>query len=148
MKALVQRVKYACVDIDGRRVSEISRGLLIFLGVMIGDTEKDLQFVLKKCAGLRIFDDAEGRMNLDVSEVGGEALVVSQFTLAGNVRKGNRPSYVKAASHDLAVPMYEDFCRQLSQMINRQVKRGVFGANMQVSLLNDGPVTIIIDSRE
>lgn len=148
MKALVQRVKYASVDIDGRRVSEISRGLLIFLGVMIGDTEKDLQFVLKKCAGLRIFDDAEGRMNLDVSEVGGEALVVSQFTLAGNVRKGNRPSYVKAASHDLAVPMYEDFCRQLSLMIHREVKRGVFGANMQVSLLNDGPVTIIIDSRE
>ena len=148
MKAVVQRVSSASVEIDHEIKSKIGHGMLILLCVMRDDTESDLAFLLKKCAGLRIFDDSEGRMNLNVADVEGEILVVSQFTLAGNVKKGNRPSYVEAAGHELAVPMYEKFCRDLAESTGCAVKTGEFGADMQVGLVNAGPVTIIIDSRQ
>ena len=148
MKAVVQRVSSASVEIDQEIKSKIGHGMLILLCVMKDDTESDLAFLLKKCAGLRIFDDSEGRMNLSVADVKGEILVVSQFTIAGNVKKGNRPSYVEAAGHELAVPMYEKFCRELALSTGCVVKTGEFGADMQVGLVNAGPVTIIIDSRQ
>lgn len=146
MKAVLQRVTRASVTIDGEKVSEIGPGLLILLCVTTGDTEADLDLMVRKCANLRIFNDGDGVMNRSVIDAGGEVLAVSQFTLAANVRKGNRPSYIDAAGHELAVPMYEEFCRKMSQAIGREVGRGRFGADMKVELLNDGPVTIIIDT--
>lgn len=147
MKAVLQRVSHASVTIDGELVSEIGPGLLILLCVMQGDTEADLDLMVRKCANLRIFDDEAGVMNRSVCDVGGAVLAVSQFTLAANVRKGNRPSYIDAAGHELAVPMYQLFCEKMSAAIGSEVKRGRFGADMKVELLNDGPVTIIIDTR-
>ena len=148
MKAVVQRVSSASVEINGEIRSKTGHGMLILLCVMKDDRDSDLDYLIKKCAGLRIFDDEEGRMNLNVSDAKGEILVVSQFTLAGNVRKGNRPSYVEAAGHELAVPMYDEFCRRLSETTGCRVATGEFGADMQVGLVNAGPVTIIIDSRQ
>lgn len=147
MKAVLQRVSHASVTIDGELVSEIGPGLLILLCVMQGDTEADLDLMVRKCANLRIFDDEAGVMNRSVCDVDGAVLAVSQFTLAANVRKGNRPSYIDAAGHELAVPMYQLFCEKMSAAIGSEVKRGRFGADMKVELLNDGPVTIIIDTR-
>lgn len=133
--------------VDGSAVSQISRGLMILVGVENGDTEEDAAWLASKAARLRIFDDADGVMNLSVTDVGGELLAVSQFTLTASTRKGNRPSYIRAAGHETAVPLYERFCLLLEQESGAQVRKGVFGADMQVELVNDGPVTIIIDSR-
>lgn len=147
MRVVIQRVTQASVTIDGAVHSSIGHGLLILLGIEKGDTREEAQWLVKKTAALRIFDDAEGVMNLDVCQAGGEALVVSQFTLQASTRKGNRPSYINAAGEDEAVPLYEYFIGMLSEAIGQPVATGVFGADMQVALVNDGPVTIIIDSR-
>lgn len=145
---MIQRVAHASVTIEGERVAEIGRGLLVFVGVATDDTSADVDYLVRKTTQLRIFDDAQGVMNLDVNQVGGEVLVVSQFTLQAATRKGNRPSYIKAAGEAVAVPLYEEFKTKLSQALGREVTSGRFGADMKVELLNDGPVTIWIDSRE
>ena len=147
MRAVIQRVSAASVTIDGAVHASIGPGLLILLGIGHEDGEEDLDYLVKKVAALRIFDDAEGVMNLSILDVGGDALVVSQFTLMASTRKGNRPSYIGAAGHEIAIPLYELFCRKLSETLGRPVGTGSFGANMQVSLVNDGPVTICIDSK-
>ena len=147
MKVVIQRVASASVDIAGERISEIGAGLLILLGVVPDDTESDLEWLVKKCSQMRIFNDDTGVMNRSVMDVGGDVMVVSQFTLAASTKKGNRPSYIGAAGHDLAIPMYERFCQRMSEVIGRPVGRGRFGADMQVGLVNDGPVTIIVDSK-
>lgn len=147
MRAVVQRVSSASVSIGGTVKSAIGPGLLVLLGVGHEDTQEDLDWLVKKVAGLRIFDDEAGVMNRSVVEVGGEALVVSQFTLMASTKKGNRPSYIGAAGHEKAVPMYEAFCSALSEAIGRPVGTGEFGADMQVALVNDGPVTICMDTK-
>ncbi|MCR5571945.1 MAG: D-tyrosyl-tRNA(Tyr) deacylase [Bacteroidales bacterium] len=147
MRAVIQRVSSASVTIDGAVRSAIGPGLLVLLGVGHEDGQEDLDWLVKKVAGLRIFNDEAGVMNRSVVEVGGEALVVSQFTLMASTRKGNRPSYVGAAGHDKAIPLYEDFCTALSAALGRPVGTGEFGADMQVALVNDGPVTICIDTK-
>jgi len=147
MRLVIQRVRNASVTINGQTVSEIGSGLLVLVGVEAGDSEEDMKWLVAKTAGLRIFNDDEGVMNLSVQDIGGEVLAVSQFTLTASTRKGNRPSYIRAAGHELAVPLYEKYCDELSTVLGKPVGRGVFGADMQVQLLNDGPVTIIIDSR-
>ena len=147
MRLVIQRVSRASVDIAGSRVSEIGRGLLILVGIAEGDTPADVEWLAAKTAAMRIFPDENGVMNRSLLDVGGDALAVSQFTLMASTKKGNRPSYIHAAGHELAVPLYEMYCERLSQTLGRPVGRGVFGADMQVELVNDGPVTIIIDSR-
>ena len=147
MRALIQRVKRASVTIDGETVSEIGKGLLVFIGICDEDCEEDINWLTKKIANIRLFDDENGVMNLLVSETGGEILAVSQFTLMASTKKGNRPSYIKAAKPDISIPLYEDFCKELEIAVNKPIKRGVFGADMKVDLLNDGPVTIFIDSK-
>lgn len=146
MKAVIQRVTKASVTIKGETISSIGPGLMILLGVVTGDSITDVDRLVGKCARMRIFNDENGIMNRSVTDTGGEILVVSQFTLAANIRKGNRPSYIDAAGHETAIPLYEAFCERLSETIGHQVARGVFGADMQVSLVNDGPVTIIADT--
>ena len=146
MRVVIQRVREAAVDIAGKRVAEIGPGLMILVGVETGDTEEDARWLAAKTAALRIFDDEAGVMNRSVVEAGGSLLAVSQFTLTASTRKGNRPSYYRAAGHELAVPLYERYCELLAEAAGRPVARGVFGTDMQVSLINDGPVTIIIDS--
>ncbi len=148
MRIVIQRVKRASVSIEGRVESAIEGGMLVLLGVGYADTEADIDWLVKKTTQLRIFDDNEGVMNLSVKDVGGSILVVSQFTLMASCKKGNRPSYVHAASLDVSVPLYETFCRRLSEALGKPVATGVFGADMQVELVNDGPVTIVIDSKE
>ena len=147
MRLVIQRVKEASVTIEGKRVSEIGTGLFILVGVEKGDTEEDAKWLASKVAGLRIFDDNEGVMNRSVVDAGGELLAVSQFTLTASTKKGNRPSYFRAAGHELAIPLYENFCKYLSQSALSPVLQGVFGADMKCALINDGPVTIIIDSK-
>ena len=147
MRVVIQRVSSASVTIDGAVRSDIGPGLLILLGVGHDDGDEDIDYLVRKTTGLRIFDDADGVMNRSILETGGEALVVSQFTLMASTRKGNRPSYVGAAGHETAVPLYERFCRQLSDALGREVGTGTFGADMQVALVNDGPVTICMDSK-
>ena len=147
MKVVIQRVSRASVTIGGEVRSAIGGGLLVLLGVGPDDTDEDLDYLVKKTAALRIFDDEAGVMNRSVVEVGGDIIVVSQFTLMAATRKGNRPSYIGAAGHEKAVPMYEEFCRRLSEAIGRAVGTGEFSADMQVELINDGPVTICIDSK-
>ena len=147
MRVVIQRVSSASVTIDGAVRSAIGPGLLILLGVGHDDGDEDIDYLVRKTTGLRIFDDADGVMNRSILETGGDALVVSQFTLMASTRKGNRPSYVGAAGHETAVPLYERFCRQLSDALGREVGTGTFGADMQVSLVNDGPVTICMDSK-
>ena len=147
MRAVIQRVSSASVSIGGAVVSSIGRGLLVLLGIGQDDDDTDLDYLVRKIAALRIFDDGEGVMNLSVTDVGGDVIVVSQFTLMASTRKGNRPSYIDAAGHGKAIPLYERFCRSLSDAIGRQVGTGQFGADMQVALVNDGPVTICIDSK-
>ena len=147
MRLVIQRVKEASVTIDGRMVSSIGQGLFILVGVENGDTEEDMEWLASKSAAMRIFNDEEGVMNRSVADVDGELLAVSQFTLTASTRKGNRPSYIRAAGHDLAVPLYDKFCLRLSEISGRDVKKGVFGADMECSIVNDGPVTIVIDSR-
>lgn len=147
MRTVIQRVSYASVTIDGCVHGSIQQGLLILLGIEPSDTEADADWLAKKAAGLRIFDDEEGIMNRDIVSIGGNALVVSQFTLMASYKKGNRPSYLRAAGHDIAVPLYEYFCQRLSEAIGNQVETGIFGADMKVELLNDGPVTICMDTK-
>ncbi len=147
MRLVIQRVSEASVTVGGECISSIGRGLLVLVGVENGDTEQDAAWLAAKTAALRIFDDEDGVMNRSVVDVDGSLLSVSQFTLTASTRKGNRPSYIRAAGHGLAVPLYERYCALLSEAAGRQVLKGVFGADMKVRLLNDGPVTIIIDSR-
>ncbi|MGA4579990.1 D-aminoacyl-tRNA deacylase [Limisphaera sp. VF-2] len=147
MRAVVQRVSEASVIIDGSCYSRIGRGLLVLLGVQQEDTKDDLEWLAGKIARLRVFPDDEGVMNLSVAETGGEVMVVSQFTLLASTRKGNRPSYSRAAAPEAARPLYEQFVAVLAGMLGRPVATGQFGAMMQVHLVNDGPVTILIDSR-
>lgn len=147
MRAVVQRVSQANVEVAGARVSTIGRGLLVLLGVRKGDTAADLEWMADKVLNLRIFDDPQGVMNLSVQEVAGELLVVSQFTLLADSRKGRRPSYIEAAPPDEAKALYEGFCDRLAAS-GRPVKRGVFQAMMAVGLVNDGPVTILLDSQK
>ena len=147
MRTVIQRVSHASVTIDGCVHGSIQQGFLILLGIEPSDTEADADWLAKKAAGVRIFDDEEGIMNRDIVSIGGNALVVSQFTLMASYKKGNRPSYLRAAGHDIAVPLYEYFCQRLSEAIGNQVETGVFGADMKVELLNDGPVTICMDSK-
>ena len=147
MRLVIQRVSEASVTVDGECIASIGCGLLILAGVENGDTEQDAAWLAAKAAALRIFDDEDGVMNRSVVDVDGGLLAVSQFTLTASTRKGNRPSYIRAAGHELAVPLYERFCQLLSDAAGRPVQRGIFGADMKVRLLNDGPVTIIIDSR-
>lgn len=147
MRIVIQRVAEAVVSVGDRQVSAIGPGLMVLVGVEQADTLADVEWLAAKTAALRIFDDDEGVMNRSVADVGGEVLAVSQFTLTAGTRKGNRPSYIRAAGHDLAVPLYEAYCERVGQLLARPVQRGVFGAHMRVSLVNDGPVTIIIDSR-
>mgnify|MGYP000849342144 FL=1 len=147
MRTVIQRVSHASVTIDSCVHGSIQQGFLILLGIEPSDTEADADWLAKKAAGLRIFDDEEGVMNRDIVSIGGNALIVSQFTLMASYKKGNRPSYLRAAGHDIAVPLYEYFCQRLSEAIGNQVETGVFGADMKVELLNDGPVTICMDSK-
>ena len=147
MRAVIQRVSSASVAIGGEVKSAIGAGLMILLGVGHDDGSEDIDWLVRKIAGLRIFNDDAGVMNRSVVEVGGEALVVSQFTLMASTKKGNRPSYIGAAGHEKAIPMYEAFCAALSAAIGRPVGTGEFGADMKVSLVNDGPVTICIDTK-
>ena len=147
MRVVIQRVSSASVSIGGKVRSAIGAGLLVLLGVGHDDGPEDVDWLVRKVAGLRIFDDEAGVMNRSVVEVGGEALVVSQFTLMAATKKGNRPSYVGAAGHEIAVPLYESFCQALTEAVGRPVGTGEFGADMQVALVNDGPVTICIDSK-
>ncbi len=147
MRSVIQRVKSASVDVDGSRVSAIGSGLLILLGVAKGDTSVDLDWMADKVLNLRIFDDAAGTMNLSVMDTAGEILVVSQFTLLADSRKGRRPSYIDAASPDEAKARYEAFCDRLERS-GRTIRRGVFQAMMEVALVNDGPVTILLDSEK
>ena len=147
MRAVIQRVSSASVTIDGAVKSAIGQGLLILLGIGHEDGPEDIEWLVKKIAGLRIFDDNSGVMNRSVIDVGAEALVVSQFTLMASTKKGNRPSYIGAAGHELAIPLYERFCAALTDAIGRPVGTGEFGADMKVALVNDGPVTICIDTK-
>ena len=147
MRLVIQRVKEASVSIDGEKVSAIGKGLLVLVGVETGDTEEDVKWLVGKTAGLRIFDDENAVMNKSIQDIDGEALAVSQFTLTASTRRGNRPSYIRAAGHELAVPLYEKYCDSLAETLGKPVGRGVFGADMKVALVNDGPVTIIIDSK-
>lgn len=147
MRIVIQRVAHASVTIGGEPFSSIGRGMMVLVGVEDGDTDDDAAWLASKTAALRIFDDEAGVMNRSVADTGGEVLAVSQFTLPASTRKGNRPSYIRAAGHDTAVPLYERYCSLLESTLGRPVRRGRFGADMAVELLNDGPVTIIIDSR-
>lgn len=147
MRAVIQRVSTASVAIDGEEVSSIAGGLLILLGVTHGDGEAEADYLAQKCAGLRVFRDSEDKMNLSVDQVGGEVLVVSQFSLYGDCRKGKRPAFVAAAPPEIAIPLYERFVDQLRRT-GLTVRTGRFGADMKVSLINDGPVTILLDTAE
>lgn len=147
MRAVIQRVSSASVNIEGERHASIRTGLLILVGIEDADSIDDGQWLAGKIANMRIFNDDEGVMNKSVSDIHGEALVISQFTLFASTKKGNRPSYIRAGKPEYASKLYEIFCRQLSNELSRQVKTGVFGADMQVELINDGPVTILIDSK-
>ncbi len=147
MRVIIQRVKHASVEIEGHVKSMISQGLLVFVGIEDADSQDDIEWLAKKIVNLRIFGDNEGVMNLSVSEVKGEMLVVSQFTLHAMVKKGNRPSYIRASKPDVAIPLYNSFCSEVSLQLGYEVKTGSFGADMKVELLNDGPVTIFIDTK-
>ena len=147
MRVVIQRVSSASVTVCGAQKSAIGPGLLILLGIGPEDGPEDIDWLVRKVAGLRIFNDEAGVMNRSVVETGGEALVVSQFTLMASTKKGNRPSYIGAAGHGIAIPLYEAFCAALSGAIGKPVGTGEFGADMQVALVNDGPVTICMDSR-
>lgn len=147
MRTVIQRVKHASVTIADEEKSRIGQGLLIFLGVEDSDNREDIDWLVKKIANLRIFDDESGVMNCSVTDIGGDILVVSQFTLHAMVKKGNRPSYIRASKPDIAVPLYELFCSEMSLQLGHEVKTGSFGADMKVELLNDGPVTIWIDTK-
>lgn len=147
MRIIIQRVSRASVTIDGEITGAIDNGMLILVGVEESDTEEDVDWLVRKTANLRIFDDENGVMNRSILEVGGDALVVSQFTLFASYKKGNRPGWLRAARHEVSVPLYESFCQKLSESLGKAVQTGRFGADMQVELVNDGPVTIAMDTK-
>ncbi len=147
MRIVIQRVGHASVTIEGQVRSAIGKGYLILLGIAEEDIEDDIRWLVNKITGLRIFDDEEGMMNRSIMDVGGEILVVSQFTLMASYKKGNRPSWIHAARHELSIPLYHGFCDALSEALGKPVSTGEFGADMQVELLNDGPVTLCIDTK-
>ena len=148
MKVVIQRVKSSSVQIDQKIKSEIEMGLLVFIGICDDDTKSDAEWLVNKILNLRIFNDKQGVMNKSLIDVNGEILIISQFTLMALTKKGNRPSYIKSASHQTAIPLYEYFIKMFKEKMNDRVKSGVFGADMKVNLLNDGPVTIIIDTKD
>ena len=147
MRVLIQRVKEASVTVNNEVISLIHSGLLVFVGITDDDDRDDILWLTKKIANIRLFDDDNGVMNLSVMDAGGDILAVSQFTLMASTKKGNRPSYIKAAKPEISVPLYEEFCTEMELAVNKPIQRGVFGADMKVKLLNDGPVTIFIDSK-
>lgn len=147
MRVVIQRVTEASVSVAGEVIGSVGCGLMVLVGVEHDDTEDDVNWLASKTVALRIFDDEAGVMNRSVCDIGGEVLAVSQFTLMASTKKGNRPSYIRAAGHDLAVPLYEAYCRKVGELLGRKTQQGRFGADMKVSLINDGPVTIIIDSK-
>ena len=147
MKTVIQRVSSASVTIDGKIVAEIQKGLLVLLGIEDADAQEDIDWLSQKIANLRIFGDENEVMNLSVAAIDGDIIVVSQFTLHASTKKGNRPSYIKAAKPEIAIPLYEQFVAQLEIELGKKVKTGLFGADMKVALINDGPVTILIDSK-
>ena len=147
MRIVIQRVSHASVEIDGRVKSKIGNGFLILLGVCDEDGQEDVDWLVKKVVGLRVFDDEYGVMNRSIMDIDGEILVVSQFTLFASYKKGNRPSWLRAARHEISVPLYESFCVKLSEAMGKTVGTGEFGADMKVELLNDGPVTICMDTK-
>ncbi len=148
MRILIQRVKRASVEIEGAIYSQIGHGFLILVGIEQEDTDEDIEWLTSKVSKIRLFDDAEGVMNLDIMQADGNALVVSQFTLQASTKKGNRPSYIRAAGEAISRPLYERFVSSLAAKLGREVATGEFGADMQISLINDGPVTIWIDSKQ
>ena len=148
MRVVVQRVMEASVVVSGTAVASISKGLLLLLGITHTDTEEDIDWLVKKISQLRIFEDASGQMNASLQEVQGELILVSQFTLFAATKKGNRPSYIRAAKPEVAEPLYEAFGEAMEKTLGKKIGRGVFGADMKVSLINDGPVTIVIDSQQ
>ena len=147
MRTVIQRVTHASVTIKGTCKSSIGKGLLVLLGIEEEDSEDDIDWLCKKIINLRIFEDEAGKMNKSVLDINGEILVISQFTLMASTKKGNRPSYIKAAKHDISIPLYEKFCQTLNLQFGKNVETGEFGADMKVELLNDGPVTICIDTK-
>ena len=147
MRVVIQRVSRASVTIGGAVHSSIGAGFMILVGIETADGDEDVAWLARKIVGLRVFDDENGVMNRSIMEVGGDILVVSQFTLHASTKKGNRPSYIRAAKHEISIPLYEEFCRQLSAQLGKDVKTGQFGANMMVELVNDGPVTICMDTK-
>ena len=147
MRTVIQRVQHCSVTIDGTVKSKIGQGLLVLLGIEDKDSQEDIDWLTKKVAALRIFDDSEGIMNLSVKDIDGEIMVVSQFTLHASTKKGNRPSYIHASKPDIAIPLYEAFCAEMGVQLGKEVQTGEFGADMKIELLNDGPVTILIDSQ-
>ncbi len=147
MKTVVQRVSKASVTVEGEIISKIGQGLLILLGIENEDTNADIEWLSRKIVNLRIFNDEEGVMNKSLIEVKGDVIVVSQFTLHASTKKGNRPSYLKAAKPEIAIPIYENFVKRMEMVLGKKVGTGVFGADMKVELLNDGPVTIIVDTK-
>lgn len=146
MRVVIQRVSSGSVTVEGREIESIGKGLFILLGIEQNDTIHDVEWLCQKISKLRVFNDAAGVMNLSLPEIGGELLVVSQFTLFASTRKGNRPSYIRAARPEIAIPLYESFLDQIQQLTRIRPKRGIFGADMKVALINDGPVTIIMDT--
>ena len=147
MRTVIQRVQHCSVTIDGQLKSNIGNGMLVLVGIEDRDTQEDIEWLCTKIANLRIFDDENGVMNRSVIDTGGEVMVVSQFTLHASTKKGNRPSYIHASKPDFAIPMYESFCAEMGLQIGKNVATGEFGADMKIELLNDGPVTILIDSQ-
>lgn len=147
MRVVIQRVQHASVTVYGTVTGRIGKGYMILVGIGESDEEEDALWLTRKIVGLRVFDDENGVMNRSIMDVGGNILVISQFTLMASYKKGNRPSYIRAAGHEKAIPMYEKFCELLSNALGRQVEKGVFGADMKVELLNDGPVTICMDTK-
>ena len=146
MRAVIQRVSRASVDVDNETIGSIERGFLVLLGVADEDTEEDMAYLVKKITQMRIFEDEAGKMNLSLKDVDGELLIISQFTLFASTKKGNRPSWIKAAPHSISIPLYETFCSRLSTALGKPVGTGEFGADMKVALVNDGPVTICMDT--
>lgn len=147
MRIVIQRVSHASVTIEGKVHSSIQKGYLILLGIGENDNEEDIDWLVKKVIGLRVFDDENGVMNRDIMETGGGIIVVSQFTLMASYKKGNRPSWIRAARHEISIPLYETFCTRLSTALGKPIGTGEFGADMKVELLNDGPVTICMDTK-
>ncbi|MEZ5054957.1 MAG: D-aminoacyl-tRNA deacylase [Chitinophagales bacterium] len=147
MRAIIQRVTQAAVKIDGKTYGEINNGLLVLLGIEENDTTTDVEWLSKKIVQMRIFSDEHGKMNLSVQDIKGEILVISQFTLFASTKKGNRPSFIRSAKPDIAIPLYERFIGETEKNIGRKIQTGIFGADMKVTLLNDGPVTIYLDSK-